>query len=73
VCGKNFFEKFVRWSRSPNRGYRRPNLTSRPIRFKPVRDYVITYAPDKKPLWVIAVFHGKRNPRVIAAMLRAGE
>jgi len=54
-------------------GYRRPNLTSRPLRFKLVREYVIAYAPEKKPLWVVAVFHGHRNPRVIAAMLRGRE
>jgi toxin ParE1/3/4 len=57
----------------PNQGYRRPNLTSRPLRFKLVREYVIAYAPEKEPLWVIAVFHGRRNPRVIAAMLRGRE
>ena len=33
----------------PNQGYRRPNLTSRPLRFKLVREYVIAYAPDKTP------------------------
>jgi plasmid stabilization system protein ParE len=57
----------------PNQGYRRHNLTSRPLRFKPVREYVIAYAPEKKPLWVVAVFHGRRSPRVIAAVLRGRE
>lgn len=57
----------------PHQGYRRPKLTSRPLRFKVVRDYVIAYAPDKKPLWVVAVFHGRRSPRVIAAVLRSRE
>jgi plasmid stabilization system protein ParE len=57
----------------PHQGYRRPDLTSRPLRFKLVREYVIAYAPDKKPLWVIAVFHGRRDPRVIAALLRGRE
>jgi hypothetical protein len=56
----------------PGQGYRRPNLTSRPLRFKLVREYVIAYAPEKKPLWVVAVFHGRRSPRVIAAILRPG-
>jgi plasmid stabilization system protein ParE len=55
------------------RGFRRPNLTSLPLRFVTVRDYLIAYAPEKKPLWVIAVFHGRRNPRVIAAILRSRE
>jgi len=57
----------------PDQGYRRPNLTSRPLRFKLVREYVIAYAPEKKPLWVVAVFHGRRSPRVIAAILRSRE
>ncbi len=57
----------------PHQGYRRPDLTSRPLRFKLVREYVIAYAPNEKPLWVVAVFHGRRNPRVIAAMLRGRE
>ena len=57
----------------PHQGYRRPNLTSRPLRFKLVREYVIVYAPERKPLWVVAVFHGRRSPRVIAAILRGRE
>jgi len=57
----------------PNQGYRRPNLTSRPLRFKLVREYVIAYAPEKKPLWIVAVFHGRRSPSVIAAILRDRE
>ena len=32
----------------PHQGYRRPDLTSRPLRFKLVREYVIAYAPEKK-------------------------
>lgn len=57
----------------PDQGYRRPNLTSRPLRFKLVREYVIAYAPEKRPLWVVAVFHGRRSPRVMAAILRGRE
>ena len=54
----------------PGRGHRRPDLTSRSLRFILVREYLIAYAPDERPLWVIAVMHGRRNPRVMAAMLR---
>lgn len=57
----------------PYQGYRRPNLTSRPLRFKLVRENVIAYAPEKKPLWIVALFHGRRSPRVIAAILRDRE
>ena len=40
---------------SPNIGHRRPDLTARPLRFHLVRDYLIAYAPDESPLWVVAV------------------
>ena len=59
---------------SPHIGHRRPDLTTRPLRFHPVRDdYLIVYAPDESPLWVVAVIHGRRNPRVLAAILRGRE
>ena len=57
----------------PGRGHRRPDLTSRPLGFILVRDYLIAYAPEEKPLWVIAVMHGRRSPRVMAAILRGRE
>jgi plasmid stabilization system protein ParE len=53
----------------PGRGHRRPDLTSRPLRFILVREYLIAYAPEEKPLWVVAVMHGRRSPRVMAAIL----
>jgi toxin ParE1/3/4 len=56
--------------RFPNQGHRRTDLTSRPLRFHTVRDYLIAYAPDEKPLVVLAVLHGRRSPRVMAAILR---
>ena len=57
----------------PHQGHRRPDLSSRPLRFILVRDYLIAYAPDEKPLWVVAVIHGRRSPRVMAAILRGRE
>ncbi len=57
----------------PHMGHKRPDLTSRPLRFVVVRDFLIAYAPDEKPLWVIAVVHGRRSPRVMAAILRGRE
>jgi plasmid stabilization system protein ParE len=56
-----------------NQGHKRPDLTSRPLRFILVREYLIAYAPDEKPLWVVAVMHGRRSPRVMAAILRGRE
>ena len=57
----------------PNQGHKRADLTSRPLRFILVREYLIAYAPEEKPLWVVAVMHGRRNPRVMAAILRDRE
>jgi plasmid stabilization system protein ParE len=57
----------------PGQGHKRDDLTSRPLRFQRVRDYLIAYAPDEKPLVVIAVLHGRRNPRIIAGILRGRE
>ena len=57
----------------PNQGHKRPDLTSRPMRFLLVREYLIAYAPEEKPLWVVAVMHGRRSPRVMAAILRGRE
>ena len=57
----------------PNQGRKRPDLTSRPLRFTLVHDYLIAYAPDQKPLWVVAVMHGRRSPRIMAAILRGRE
>lgn len=59
--------------RFPAQGHRRPDLTSRPLRFILVRDFLIAYAPDENPLWVVAVIHGRRNPRLMAATLRGRE
>lgn len=57
----------------PAQGRRRPDLTGRPLRFITVREYLIAYAPEEKPLWIVAVMHGRRDPRVMAAILRGRE
>ena len=53
----------------PHQGHKRPDLTSRPLRFQTVRNYIIAYTLDGKLLFVIAAVHGSRNLRVIAAIL----
>jgi plasmid stabilization system protein ParE len=67
------FAAFDLLSLFPHLGHRRPDLTSRPLRFKAVRSYSIAYTPDLKPMWIVAVIDGRRSPRVIAAMLRGRE
>jgi plasmid stabilization system protein ParE len=67
------FQKIRSLVELPSQGYRRPKLTSRLLRFALVREYVIAYVPDRKQLRVLAVFHGRRSPHVMAAILRDRE
>jgi plasmid stabilization system protein ParE len=46
----------------PHRGLRRPELTSRPLRFVLARDYLIAYEVEASPLCVVAVLHGASKP-----------
>src|SRR5579862_6611760 len=57
----------------PYQGYPRTNLPFRPLRFINVGNYLIAYAPGKEPLWVVAIMHGQRSPRLMAAILRGRE
>jgi hypothetical protein len=55
---------------SPTKATKRTILRHDLCDSRMVRDYLIIYAPDEKPLAVTAVLHGRRNPRIIAAILR---
>src|SRR5690242_4533878 len=54
----------------PHQGHWRLDIASKHIRFQTVGNYLIAYAPDENPLLVVAVLHGRRSPRTIAAILR---
>ena len=57
----------------PYQGHQRQELSSRPLRFILVREYLIAYEPEEKPLWIVAVMHRRRSPRIMAAILRGRE
>ncbi len=57
----------------PHQGHRREDLARPAYRIKRVRNYLIVYVPDESPLWVVAVLHGHRSPRTMAAILRGRE
>jgi toxin ParE1/3/4 len=63
------YQSIISLTRFPNMGHSRPDLTSSPLRFQVVRDYVIAYAPQERPLAIIAILHGHRNPRILAGIL----
>ena len=53
---------------SPSRGHSRLDLISRPLRFWIITrypNYAIVYRPDKTPVEIIAVIHGRRNIRSV--------
>jgi plasmid stabilization system protein ParE len=57
----------------PNQGHKRPDLTGRPLRFTSGARISDCLRAREKPLWVVAVMHGRRSPRVMAAILRGRE
>jgi plasmid stabilization system protein ParE len=54
--------------RAPLAGHLRPDLSSRSMRFWLVHSYLIAYVPEQ-PLLIIGVLHGRRNPRIMTAIL----
>ena len=58
------------WVPFPQQGHRRPDITSRALRFRLVHKYLIVYAPDERPLLILAVVHGYRSPKLMTSILR---
>jgi plasmid stabilization system protein ParE len=54
---------------NPHAGHLRPDLNSHALRFWLVRSYLIAYSAEK-PLLVIGILHGRRSPKIMAAILR---
>jgi toxin ParE1/3/4 len=67
------FDRLRQLTQFPYQGFRRPQFTSLPLRFIVLDEYLIAYAPETTPLWVVAIIHGRRSPRIIAAILRGRE
>jgi plasmid stabilization system protein ParE len=70
---EEIYETIGRLVSFPNQGHHRPDLSSRPIRFALVREFLVAYSPEERPLLVIAVLHGRRSPRVTSALVRERE
>lgn len=45
-------------------------MSSSPLRFVLVREYLIAYALDENPLWAVGVIHARRYPRLMAVIRR---
>lgn len=54
---------------TPHAGHLRPDLNSRAMRFWLVHSYLIAYVPNRESLLIVAVLHGRRNPKIMTAIL----
>ena len=62
-----FVEVFRFLARTPGAGHVRQDLAEdRPILFWPMRDYLILYRPETKPLHILSILRGSRDlPAII--------
>jgi plasmid stabilization system protein ParE len=58
---EEFNDTFAALARMPELGFRRTDLTRRPVRFFPLYSYLIIYEPAADPIQILAVVHGSRN------------
>ena len=47
---------------TPGMGRTKENVTARPVLFWSVHKYLIVYRPEHKPLEVVRILHGARDP-----------
>ena len=56
---------------APGIGHTRKELTKQPVLFFPLYSFVVVYAPDVKPIRILAVLRGKRDvKRILKYRLR---
>jgi antitoxin ParD1/3/4/toxin ParE1/3/4 len=55
----------------PGMGHSRVDLTDEPVLFWPVYGYLVVYRPESRPLEVVRVVHGSRDPKAIHVGLRS--
>ena len=59
------FELFEVLARNPGIGHRRQDITSRDVRFHPLRPYMVVYEPGAQPIMIHGVLHSSRDVRRI--------
>ena len=60
-----FHDLFASLGQMPRLGHARPDLTKRPVLFFGLYSFVVVYAPDAKPIRIMAVLRGRRNVKRI--------
>lgn len=59
------FAAFDALANTPGMGHYRSDLVAEPLRFWRVRDYLIIYRSEKRPIEIVRVLHGKRDVQAI--------
>jgi plasmid stabilization system protein ParE len=59
------FAAFESLAKTPGKGHYRSDLSTEPLRFWRVREYLIIYRSEKKPLEIVRVLHGKRDVQAL--------
>lgn len=54
-------EKMAFLAENPGAGHWRRDLTEYEVKFFPVYSYLIVYRPNRKPLQIVSILHGRRD------------
>lgn len=55
------FDAFEALARNPSMGHKREDITTFPVLFWPVGNYLVIYRAEKSPIQIVAIVHGKRD------------
>ncbi len=59
------FAVFDELAKTPGMGHYRSDLVTEPLRFWRVRDYLIIYRSERRPIEIVRVLHGKRDVQAL--------
>lgn len=59
------FAAFDELAKTPGVGHYRSDLVTEPLRFWRVRDYLIIYRSEKRPIEIVRVLHAKRDVQTL--------
>jgi toxin ParE1/3/4 len=59
------FDAFEKLARTPGMGHFRSDLAAEPLRFWHVRNHLIVYRSEKRPVEIVRVLHGARDVQAI--------
>ena len=59
------FAAFDELAKAPGMGHYRNDLVSEPLRFWRVREYLVIYRSENRPIEIARVLHGKRDVQAL--------